>query len=377
MGFDVAIVGGGIIGTAAATYLAEAGQSVVLLEQSELAAGASGRNSGALQHPYDPALARLHAASLPLYAELAAIEPRFELARVAAGLLLVSRDEAALAGAAADLAELPELAARFVPAADAHALEPALAEGVAAVLLATGYPVAPQAATLAFARRATRTGAELRVGAQAWPAFEGDRAVGVRVASGELVAAGQVLVAAGPWTAALLDGWRDEPPIRRSWGVVVSTRLAAPPRHILEQHGIDAGGSAEETAFSLVTAGGSSSVGSTFLADEPDPAAWAARLIEGGARFVPALSGARVIGLRACSRPVGFDNRPLIGALPAVDGLFVCAGHGPWGMSTGPASARMVVDSMLGGPAAVAIADELAASRWPWRPPASSAEALT
>jgi glycine/D-amino acid oxidase-like deaminating enzyme len=42
--FDVAIIGGGIIGSAAATYLAEAGQSVVLFEQAELAAGSTGRN---------------------------------------------------------------------------------------------------------------------------------------------------------------------------------------------------------------------------------------------------------------------------------------------------------------------------------------------
>jgi glycine/D-amino acid oxidase-like deaminating enzyme len=34
--------------------------------------------------------------------------------------------------------------------------------------------------------------------------------------------------------------------------------------------------------------------------------------------------------------------------VPGRDGLFICAGHGPWGISTGPASARLVVDEMLG-----------------------------
>jgi glycine/D-amino acid oxidase-like deaminating enzyme len=34
--------------------------------------------------------------------------------------------------------------------------------------------------------------------------------------------------------------------------------------------------------------------------------------------------------------------------VPTVDGLFVCAGHGPWGMSTGPASAATIVDLILG-----------------------------
>lgn len=368
MTFDVAIIGGGIIGTAAATYLAEAGQTVVLFEAGELAAGASGRNSGVLQHPYDAALARLHRDSLPLYDELAAIEPRFELGLAPAGLLIVGYDAAALAATAAELgADLPELAPRMLPADEARAVEPALAEGVAAITLTTGYPVVPQAATLAFARRATRVGAEMRVGVAAVPEIAGGTVRGVRLASGEVVAARQVLVAAGPWTPDLLDGWRARPPIGRTWGVVVSTRVKRAPRHSLEQHGIDPAGSAAQSRFTLITAGGVSSVGSTFLADEPDPDAWTSRLLEAGAGFVPALAGARVTGVRSCARPVAFDGRPLIGALPP-RGLFVCAGHGPWGMSTGPASARLIVELMLGGEAAAPLPAELVAERWEWRP---------
>ena len=36
--YDVAIIGGGIIGTSAAAYLAEAGRSVVLVEREQIAA---------------------------------------------------------------------------------------------------------------------------------------------------------------------------------------------------------------------------------------------------------------------------------------------------------------------------------------------------
>jgi glycine/D-amino acid oxidase-like deaminating enzyme len=36
-----------------------------------------------------------------------------------------------------------------------------------------------------------------------------------------------------------------------------------------------------------------------------------------------------------------------VGELPGVDGLWVAAGHGPWGISTGPATARVVVDAIL------------------------------
>ena len=69
-GAEVAVIGGGITGCAAAALLAEAGASVTLYEREEIAAGASGRNSGFLQHPMDPLLVPLYEASLELYEEL-------------------------------------------------------------------------------------------------------------------------------------------------------------------------------------------------------------------------------------------------------------------------------------------------------------------
>ena len=57
---DVVVIGGGIIGTSVAAFLAEAGRRVVLVERAEIGAGASGRNSGVVQHPFDPALVALH-----------------------------------------------------------------------------------------------------------------------------------------------------------------------------------------------------------------------------------------------------------------------------------------------------------------------------
>jgi glycine/D-amino acid oxidase-like deaminating enzyme len=111
-----------------------------------------------------------------------------------------------------------------------------------------------------------------------------------------------------------------------------------------------------------VTAAGATVVGSTFLDEEPDPAAWQERLLERGAAFVPALLDAPIRGVRACARPLAGDGRPLVGAVPGIDRLFVCAGHGPWGISTGPGSARIVADLILDGSAA--IPDELDAARF-------------
>ncbi len=362
-------MGGGIVGCALAAFLAEDGARVRLYERDEVAAGASGRNSGLLQHPMDETLAGVYAASVALYAELG---HGFELPAEAVGILVVSEDPAALEPTRADLAaRFPELRAEALDPAALHATEPALAEGLAAFLLDTGLPVPPAAATQAFAARARAAGAELIEGVAATPIVEGDRTPGVRTAAGT-APAGAVVVAAGPWTSALInprpgvrplvEGWR---PIRPLWGVNVELRLAQPPRHSLEEGGIQDLPLADgglDPLFSLVTRGGVSALGSTFLAEQPEPTGVAPALLERGARFVPALEGTHVVSVRACARPMSLDGHPLLGPLPGVEGLFVAAGHGPWGISLGPGSARLVADAVLGRPAE--IAPELATARF-------------
>jgi D-amino-acid dehydrogenase len=356
---EVAVIGGGIAGTAATTFLAEAGVRVTLYEREALGAGASGRNSGVVQLPFDPALGPVYAATVDEYRALAEAVPEagFRLPDRPTGLLLVSEDPALVRRLADDLAvALPALRPEVLVGAELVDADPALAPGVAACRIDVGHPVVPSAPTYAFATFAERRGARIRVGHAARPVIERGRVAGVEVA-GRVEPADVVLVAAGPWTSEVVvpeGAWR---PIVARWGVVVETLLDAPPRHVIEEAEMDEvvgpPGSPTETdddapSSSLVTAGGVSVVGSTFLANEPDPAAWTERLLERCLRFVPGLLSAPIRETRACARPVSVDGRPLLGAVPGVDGLFVCAGHGPWGISTGPGSARWVVDLMLG-----------------------------
>jgi glycine/D-amino acid oxidase-like deaminating enzyme len=149
---------------------------------------------------------------------------------------------------------------------------------------------------------------------------------------------------------------------------VVEVALERPPTHVLEEAGIDelTGAELPGELFSMVTARGVSALGSTFLPARPDAAALAPRLRERGARFVPAVRDATATGLRACARPVSADGRPFLGPLPGVENAAVAGGHGAWGVTLGPASARLVADGLLGRPAD--IPPELAASssrsRW-------------
>jgi glycine/D-amino acid oxidase-like deaminating enzyme len=372
---DVVVVGGGIVGTATAAFLADAGARVLLVERDGLASGASGANSGVVQHPFDPVLAALYRETVVLYRQLAAASNAFPFPDRPAGLLYITTSETA-ARRQADLIDgsFPELGAEVLGGEALRAVEPAAGDDLWACRVDIGYPVAPGASTYAYATLAEQRGAVVRMGRAASVELDGDRAVGVRV-GGELVPAGAVVVAAGPWTPAVIDPTGRWAPISPRWGVVVEAELAAPPRHVLEEAGIeavlDAGGArtsagaaaddvadADEVEFSLVPLTGAAAVGSTFLAREPVPDEWMERILVRATRFIPGVADAPIRGVRACARPQGADGRPLVGTVPGRRGLFVCAGHGPWGISTGPASARLVANLVLGrGPGIAAELD--------------------
>jgi D-hydroxyproline dehydrogenase subunit beta len=360
----VAIIGGGIVGCAAAAFLAEAGARVELFERAGLAGAASGRNSGSIQHPFDPVLAELHFETLRHYRELEG----FRLPERPAGLVLLSRHRAPLVPTFAEIAEgQPELEPALLDPHELQRIEPSLGRKIWGCRIETGYPVRPAAATLAFAERARAAGALLHEGWPAWPWVLGRGVRGV-LAGGRHYAAGAVLVAAGPWAPEVIDPTRAWRPIVPVWGVVVEVSVDDPPRHVVEEVGVeDLSGAAScpapppQSMFSMVAADGAVSVGSTFLAEEPDPATWAGRLRRAGEPFVPALERARVEGARACARPQSLDGRPLVGPVGGIDGLWIAAGHGPWGVSTGPGTARLAADALLGR---AEVPAELRASRF-------------
>jgi D-amino-acid dehydrogenase len=357
MRHDVIVIGGGIVGTATAAHLAASGRSVLLVERSTIGAGASGRNSGVVQHPFDPVMIGLYEETVALYRSLSGRgDGSFVLPATPVGMLMVTPDVAAARALTDDVATaLPTLEATFLAPGEVTGLEPAIAADIAGCRLEIAFPVEPMAATRAYADDARRAGASLREGVGAVPIVQHGRVHGVETTTadgspGVRIRADTVIVAAGPWSPSLIDptgAWR---PIEPLWGVVVDAGLADPPRHAIEEvwTGVEPTDEHPEAAFSLVTAGVHSSVGSAFLADEPDAAAVAATILARATRFVPAIADAAIGATRVCARPRSRDERPLIGPVPGVDGLWIAAGHGPWGISTGPAAATLLVDLLDG-----------------------------
>jgi glycine/D-amino acid oxidase-like deaminating enzyme len=334
---EVTVIGAGIVGCAAAWFLAERGATVTVLERDRVAGAASGRNAGSIQHPLHRDAAALYSESVEIYRRIgvAGDAPRGMLA-----LLNTEREAHAARDAVAAFGELE--AAVLDPDALAR-VEPALAGDVFACRLATGYPAHPAAATERFAALAREAGVRLVEGVQARLVLDGGgRLKGVE-AGGERHRADAVLVAAGPWTAQLIA--HPAIPISAQWGVTVQLELDEPVRHRLEEWGSDHGGAAhfEATPLGEVTV-----LGATRSPTEPDRERVAQAVLERARRFLPAVSEARVLATRSCPRPLSADGWPLIGPVPGLQGVHVAAGHGPLGISLGPASARIAADAALG-----------------------------
>lgn len=360
---DVAIAGAGILGCAAAAYLAAAGASVAIVDAIGVAGGASGRNAGAIEHPYDALQREIYEHSLRLMRDQG-----LDISERPRGVLLLGRD----AGATAALVERmrdahPELGARLVDPDELAATEPLVAAGHWACRAETGHPVPPRLATELFFELAARHGARLHTGTAAL-SWDGDTCTGLVVGE-RAIPADRVLVAAGAASCGLVDPSGAWAPVTASWGVNLEVGLATRPRGLLIEAEIKSAQAGEvpaalDQAFSLICAGERSWLGSTFLSEQPAPEDWAQRVVGHGATFVPALADAPVLARLACARPRSVDGRPLLGHVAGTRQLLVATGNGGRGISTGAACAQLVAQALMSG-SDEAIAPALRAERFP------------
>jgi glycine/D-amino acid oxidase-like deaminating enzyme len=361
---DVVIVGGGIIGAASAYELARRGAGVTLIERDELAAGASGRNQGWFVLSSDPALGPMSRASLPMYEDVIDTSPvpvRFD--REPRGHLILASTEAGvpLARDRAAAWQASGVRADRLDAAAMRSEEPELAPDLAEVwLLDHGRRIDPGALTVALALAARALGADVRTHLNV-RTLTGDRerVTGVVTDDG-IVSADLVVLAAGPWSAALTRALGFDLPVTGARGWIVE--LSGPPglvRRMIEEEdgtwgdehpiptaGELAEGTPREPGVSAllhqspdhaIVCGASHHAA---LRGEPEDVDAPSRVVRRAIRVVPALADLPVRGIRWGIRPMTPDVAPIVGRL--CDGLLAATGHGPEGILLGGGTAALV-----------------------------------
>ncbi|WP_136255859.1 glycine oxidase ThiO [Onishia niordana] len=346
---DFLIIGGGVIGMMTALQLADAGQSVTLVERGECGREASWAGGGIVSplYPWRHAapVSRLSRWSEGFYPELSlrlleetGIDPEYRQK----GLLYlrVEDEEQALGWAREAGKPLERVGPEVI-----YAKEPAAAPGCEQALWmpTLGSIRNPRLGSALRARLAAMPTVTLREH-EAVISLERDASgavVGARTQE-ELVTAQRVIVCGGAWAAQLLESVEVTLPVRPVKGQMILFK--APPglvqrvvlmdgRYVIPRGDgrVLAGSTLEEAGFDKATT------------QEARESLW-----QSATQIVPALVDCEVEHHWAGLRPGSPEGIPFTGAVPGVENLWVNAGHYRNGLVLAPASSRLLVDELLG-----------------------------
>ncbi len=359
---DVVIVGAGIIGCAAAYYLAREGASVTLLEREAVGSGASAHATGSLSllgTEFNPGPSFRFA--LAGYHEFPRLVGELEEA-TGMDLLFQRRPSLRLAldSEEEDLIKTlmtwqqEHVAMEWIDGDGVRRIDPRLTPSIrGAVYENESSQLDSYRLTLALARAAEIEGAELLNREVTGLTTQGSRVTGVRTEKGEL-SCGTVLLAAGVWTAAFSEALSFSVPVRPLKGERLLLRFAGEPLPVLI--------SSPKRGHMISRLDGLFSVGSTggrdydqadlFLGGEFDSRPTEAakvELLSRAADVLPALEDAELVQHLAGSRPLSPDRMPIIGPVPGRDGVVLATGHSTKGIHLGPITGRTVAQYVLGG----------------------------
>lgn len=347
---EVAILGGGIVGCAAAYYLAREGMDVAVIERDGIGNAASGYALGLL----NPLVGNGIPGPLSSFADTAFTEhvqlwSRLEEesgidfhGRMMPHLQLALDDE--------DVLSLSEevtrwnnadgFSARWLDASDVLALEPRIREDIlgAAWLEDIGM-VDSHLLTRALVEADTRSSA--RVIEDHVVGFESsnNRVTTVKTAQGK-IECGTVVVAMGPWSGVVGEWLGSNVPVAPFKGQIVRLEGLTPP---LKYHVAHSGAivqkadgmvwvasTEEEAGFDLSTTGEARE-----------------SLLHQVARFLPSIMDARLVMQTACLRPRTPDGMPVLGKTPGFENVYIATGAEKKGILFGPVMGKVIADLIV------------------------------
>ena len=377
------IVGGGVVGAAAAYFLTDRGESdVLLLEREHLGAGTSGGGLGGIRHQFvDELDVRLSLLAAAFWREYDAFTGGSHEFHERGYLFIADSDD----GMRSLREPLPLYARVGVPV---EMVSPdqiaALVPGIRVDDLAGGRFCAqdgygdPLDALAGFAAAAVLEGARVVEGIEVSSLLrDGDRVTGVRTATGD-VSAERVLLATGVWTAPLAATAGVGVPI---WPYARSLMEAGPypflsriPMVIELESGFHfrPKGAQQRFAMPNLTTDGTVEKAPAAPPDafgppppRPDvPASLEPWVRARAAWRHPAFADIRISRSWSCFYEMTPDDHPVVGRVPGVDGLYLAAGFSGHGFMHAPATAQLVVEEMLDGSATTLDITDLSLDRF-------------
>lgn len=339
---ETVILGGGVIGAAAAYYLSLRGISATVVERRQVASGASGTAAGLL--------------SAPTPADLR--EPWGELARTS--LALHYEVATALNGPRAYDFEPVDMALVATNATERQYLIDGFGEGawLDSETIALRCPwLDPGSVAGGVSRsgcaqldpaRFTSTlleaaGAEVLIASAEGVSAPSGQVAGVTI-DGRVHPCATAIVAMGPWSADVSRWLGCAMPVRPLKGQILRMQVPEAPNGgfadlegnyvVRKPNGLTYTGTTEEDAGF----------------DEQPTSEVERQILATNGAYAPALMAGRVVERTACLRPLSADNSPIIGAVPGIDGAFVATGHGRKGilmsLGTGKALAELIIDGV-------------------------------
>lgn len=374
---DVAIIGGGVIGTSIAYRLAKAGKKVVLCEKDDFASGATGSCDQMVilqsKKPGFHLKIALDSAEMfqTLGKELGADIEYFQKG----GMITIENDlemevmkktvaEQKATGLQVDIIDRKEAAKRQ--------------RGLGEHLLGCAYSPAdgevnPFKLNLAFARGAKALGAELLIDCPVTGfVTEGGKVKGIKTAKGE-VHAETVILAAGAWSPIVGKELGINVPIKPRRGQIIITEPVAPyvngdllsAQYIVAKHHPETLLNSKSRAIQLgvglsltQTAKGDILIGATreFVDyDKRNTREGIREVLKNATRIVPGLKEINIIRIMSGFRPYTPDGLPMIGYVDKMPGLFMACGHEGDGIALSAITGKIAQEVICEGKAYIDI----------------------
>ena len=351
-GFDIAIVGAGIVGAACAAQCARGGLKVLVLEQGNLAGGTTAAAMGHVVVMDDSeAQFALTAYSRRLWQDLADCLPS-DVEYDPCGTLWVAADEEEMAAVRQKerFYRTRGVTAEVLDAASLAEAEPNLRIGLlGGLLVPDDLVVYPPCATRNLLDHARSSGADVRTGVKVRSLLSDGSVI---LADGTRISAAQCVNATGCWSPELTAGI----PVRKRKGhLAITDRYPGHMRHQLVELGYLKSAhtaASESVAFNIQPRKtGQLLIGSSRQFDvehgdvEPE---LLGKMLRRAIHYMPSLENLAVIRAWTGHRAATPDKLPLIGPSLLSDRIWLATGHEGLGITTSLATGRLLADLILG-----------------------------